>query len=79
MADILGAAVFAAIAVRLWVLGDRAAVYGDVSAALGFPTSMVLWFMAVLSGITAIAFLVRIPLAFRPGRFSFTLTNQERV
>lgn len=79
VADVLGVAVFAAIAVRLWILGDRAATYGDVSASLEVPLSVVFWFMAVLSAITAIAFLARLPRAFRRGPFSFTSPSQERI
>lgn len=79
LADVLGVAVFAAIAVRLWILGDRAATYGDVSAVLMVPLSYVFWFMAALSAVTAIAFLARVPRAFRRGHFSFTSASQERA
>ena len=65
VAEILGAAVFGAIAYRLWLLGDRTAGYGDITASLEVPMSIIYWFMAFLSGVTAMAFLARIPRAVR--------------
>lgn len=52
----LGALVFAALAWQLWVQGARITSYGDVTAFLRIPLGPVIFFMAVLSGVSAAAF-----------------------
>ena len=52
---------------RIWVLAERSRSYGDVMEYLRMPVHLLGWFIAVLTGITALALIVRaILLATRP-------------
>jgi TRAP-type transport system small permease protein len=62
---VLGAAFFALIAWRLWLLAGRSVAYGDVTSTFGLPLGPVLYFVAVLSGIGAFAFLPPLLTFFR--------------
>ncbi len=57
-ANLLGAAVFAGIGWQLWKQAARVAQYGDVTAYLRIPLGPVVTFMAVLSALTAIGFVL---------------------
>jgi len=57
LAGLTGAIVFSIIAWHLWVFGDRAVSYGDLSPSLGLPLAPVIYGISILSGLTAIAFL----------------------
>lgn len=54
---ILGAGFFALVAWRLWLLASRSASYGDVTSTFGLPVAPILYFVAVLSGFCALAFI----------------------
>jgi TRAP-type C4-dicarboxylate transport system permease small subunit len=60
----LGATVFAAMARRLWISAGRTMSYGDVTPFLRLELGPVIYFMAVMSGITAIAFALVALMAF---------------
>ncbi|MYZ46901.1 TRAP transporter small permease [Propylenella binzhouense] len=60
IAAALGAGTFAVLAWRLAVQGSRVASYGDVTPFLQLPLSPAYYFMAALSAVTAIAFLLTI-------------------
>ena len=64
LSGILGAAIFSALGWRLWVLGGRAADYGDQTAYLALPIYPAHYFMSVMSWLTATAFAAVIVLAF---------------
>jgi TRAP-type C4-dicarboxylate transport system permease small subunit len=57
VAAVVGAVLFAVVAYCCARQAIRSASYGDASAMLGIPTSWVLWAMAGLSAVTALAFL----------------------
>lgn len=63
LAAILGAVMFGLIAWRCWVLADKAIGYGDRTAALGIPVGPVMYGLAILSGVVAIASLLAMPLS----------------
>ena len=63
-AALLSCGMFGLIAVELWVLGNKAAGYGDATPSLGIPLAPVFYFIAVLSAINAAAFLLSIPGVF---------------
>lgn len=75
--NVLGAFLFGAIAWRLRVLADRAAEYNDVTGYLEMPISVIFWFMTIMSAVTALAFVAKVPAAFRRGPFSLAPSNQE--
>lgn len=54
---ILGAACFGLIAWRLWLLAGRSVAYGDITSTFGLPIGPILYFVAALSGVCAVAFL----------------------
>jgi TRAP-type C4-dicarboxylate transport system permease small subunit len=60
---IASCAMFGLIGWQLWALGDKAVGYGDATPSLQLPLAPVFYFIAVLSFINAIAFLVAIPRA----------------
>ena len=52
---------------RIWVLAERSRSYGDVMEYLRMPVHFLGWFIAVMTGITAIVLIIRaVLLAFRP-------------
>lgn len=61
IAVMFSAAMFALIAWQLWILGDKAAGYGDATPSLGIPLAPVFHFVAILAGVNVIAFLLTIP------------------
>lgn len=61
LAAVLSAVMFALIAWRCWVLADRAVEYGDRTAALAIPVGPVMYGMAILAGVVAIASLLAVP------------------
>lgn len=63
IASILGAVMFGLIAWRCWVLADKAIGYGDRTAALGIPVGPVMYVIAVLAGLVALASLLALPLS----------------
>ena len=63
LAAILGAVMFGLIAWRCWVLADKAVGYGDRTAALEIPVGPVMYGLAFLSGVVAIASLLAVPLS----------------
>lgn len=63
-AGLLGALLFAVLAWRLDLRGDRLATFGDVTPYLKLPLAPVYYFMAILSALTALAFLVTAVRAF---------------
>jgi len=62
LASLLSATMFFLIAWQSWVLANKAMGYGDSTAALNIPVGPVLYGLAVLSGIVAVAALLSIPL-----------------
>lgn len=62
---VLGAAFFALIAWRLWLLAAKSVAYGDVTSTFGLPMGPIMYFVAVLSGISAFAFLPPLLAFFR--------------
>lgn len=77
VANLLGAFMFGLISWRLAIFGVRAAEFRDVSGSLQVPMSYVYWFMAIMSAVTAISFLLNMRSAFRRGPFSPTPASQE--
>lgn len=69
LANLLGAAVFAAIAWRIGYLAQGAWESSEVSGVLGIPLGHVYASICVLSSVTTIAFVLTLPLAFRRGEF----------
>ncbi|GAA0709425.1 TRAP transporter small permease [Vreelandella titanicae] len=57
LAGIVGAVVFSLLSSRLWSQGDRLVEYGDVTPYLRLPVAPAYYFMAILAGFTAIAFI----------------------
>ena len=57
LASLMGAAVFGIFAWQLWKQGDRLMNYGDVTSYLRLPLGPLLYFMAIASAATVIAFL----------------------
>lgn len=53
----LGAALFMLMAWRLWVMGDMALGYADVTPVLGIALAPVMFVLSVLSAITALCFI----------------------
>lgn len=76
VANLLGAFLFGAITWRISVMAARAAQDHDITPNLQVPLTYVFWFMVLMSAFTAIAFLMKIPLAFRRGRFSIDPASQ---
>lgn len=58
VAALIGAVLFGIVAWRLGIIADRTHSYGDTTLALGLPLWPVIAGMAVLSAITAGAFLI---------------------
>ncbi|MDR5651186.1 TRAP transporter small permease [Ruixingdingia sedimenti] len=56
LVGILGGALFALIAWRLWILGGMALGYADRTPTLGIPLAPVIFAMSILAGITALCF-----------------------
>ena len=54
---LLGAMLFALMAWRLWILAGRSSAYGDVTSTFGFPLGPILYLVAILAGLCAVAFL----------------------
>jgi TRAP-type C4-dicarboxylate transport system permease small subunit len=61
--SLLGALAFGGLAWQLAFNGVRAEGYGDITPSLGLHLSWVLWFMALMSAITALAFVLRMFIA----------------
>lgn len=57
LAGLLGAALFAVLAHRMWTHAGRVAGYGDVTNYLKMPVAYTYYFMSVMSGVTSIAFI----------------------
>lgn len=52
---------------RIWVLAERSRSFGDVMEYLGMQVHYLVWFIAILTGLTAIALFIRgLILVFRP-------------
>jgi TRAP-type C4-dicarboxylate transport system permease small subunit len=62
LAALIGVAAFGVLAWRLWLLGDRITGYGDVTPYLRIPLGPVYYGMSILSGVTAIAYALRVAL-----------------
>lgn len=56
VAALIGVGLFTVIAWRLWLMGIRSIGYGDTTGTLGISLGHVFCVMAVMSGITAVAF-----------------------
>lgn len=69
LSALLGAAVFVAVAWRIGYLATDAWSSGEVTGILGMPLGYVYGFIAVMSVVTALAFLSLLPQAFAPGEF----------
>ncbi len=63
LAALVGSAAFGVLAWRLWLLGDRITGYGDVTPYLRLPLGPVYYAMAILCGITAAIYLLRLALS----------------
>jgi len=62
---LIGCGLFALVAWRMWILGRRSLEYNDVTPSLNLPTGPILLGIAVMSAVTALAFLALIPGALR--------------
>lgn len=52
---------------RVWVLAERSRSYGDVMEYLGMPLHFIGWFIAVMTGLTALVLILRgLMLLFAP-------------
>lgn len=58
VAGLVGIVVFGILAWRLWFIAERSRSYGDTTFALGLPLWPIFICMAVLSAVTAFAFLL---------------------
>jgi TRAP-type transport system small permease protein len=76
VANLLGAFMFGLISWRLAIFGVHAAEFRDVTGTLQVPMSYVYWFMAIMSAVTAISFLLNIRSAFPRRPFSSTPASQ---
>lgn len=65
LACVVGAVLFAVIALCVGRQAVRSAGYGDATALLGIPTAGVLGGMCALAGVTALAFLVAMVMVLR--------------
>ncbi|TWG92799.1 TRAP-type C4-dicarboxylate transport system permease small subunit [Mesorhizobium sp. J18] len=68
LAGVLGALFFAALSWRMVVQGGRVSSYGDITTYLHIPLGPAYYFMAVLSALTAIAFILTIFIAPRDAK-----------
>jgi TRAP-type C4-dicarboxylate transport system permease small subunit len=71
LAGLLGAVLFGAIGLRLITLAGRAMDYGDVTGYLKLPVYPALYFMSVMSLLTAAGFLLTVLTAFTASASSF--------
>jgi len=55
---LLGAAIFGALAWRLWIIGERTVGYGDSTPYFNIPVGYAIQFMAVFAGLSVIGFIV---------------------
>lgn len=55
---LMGAAVFATLAWRLWLLTERAQSYGDVTPSLNISMAWPIGFMALMSAVTALVYVL---------------------
>jgi len=62
---IASSSMFVVIGWQVWVLGDKARSYADVTATLGVPLAPIYYVLAVMSGLIAAAFLLNIPKLLR--------------
>ncbi|MGV6871959.1 TRAP transporter small permease [Pseudochelatococcus sp. B33] len=62
-AALASAIFFALVAWQMWALGTKAFGYGDATPTLHIPLGPILYGVAILSAINAIAFLLTIPIA----------------
>ena len=60
LAAAVGTVAFGALAWRIWLLGERVMGYGDVTPYLRVPLGPVYYAMAILCGLTAIAYAARL-------------------
>ncbi|MGR3425616.1 MAG: TRAP transporter small permease [Sagittula sp.] len=60
LADVLGGGIFAVMAWRTWVQGDRAADYGDLTQIFQLPVSLVYHLAAILLGATVLSFVLNL-------------------
>lgn len=58
LAPALTAFFFAILAWRMWLLGNRAGSYGDVSPILGMPLQPVMFVVAIMAGTAGLATIV---------------------
>ena len=56
--DLLGAALFAILAYRLWLQALRLKGYGDVTPQLSIPVYYAYFFMSVMAGVTTLTFIL---------------------
>lgn len=56
--DLLGAVVFGLLSYRMWLQAFRLLGYGDETPQLGIPIAPAYFFMSILAGLTAIAFVI---------------------
>ena len=77
LSGLLGAVLFGAIGWRLWVLGERSAGYGDVTAYLKLPIYPAFYFMSVAALVAAAAFLMIVVTAFTAPGSAFLRDEAE--
>jgi TRAP-type C4-dicarboxylate transport system permease small subunit len=56
--DIFGAGVYGILAYRMWMQGNRLLIYGDITPQLGIPVAPAYFFMSIMAGVTALAFIL---------------------
>lgn len=58
--DLLGAGIFTIMTWRIWVQGERAADYGDLTQVFQVPVSLIYKTLAVLAALAVISFILNI-------------------
>ena len=58
--NVMVAVMMAAVAWRVWVIADLTAEYGDATEFLAIPLAPITYFIAIMSGATALALIVNI-------------------
>jgi TRAP-type C4-dicarboxylate transport system permease small subunit len=77
LVSVLGTGLFGALAWQMWITAGRQLKRGEVTGSLDIPLAWLSWFMAVMSLLTAIAFLILLVSVFTTRGFGPTSSNPE--
>ncbi|HEV7417602.1 MAG TPA: TRAP transporter small permease [Tianweitania sediminis] len=58
LGDLLGAGIFSIMAWRIWIQGERAADYGDLTQVFQLPVSLIYKTLAILAALAVISFVL---------------------